>query len=45
VRLDGMPSLHVVPELERRGESRSSSYVARASRLAGTLFEVEVEPL
>jgi hypothetical protein len=45
VRVDGMPSLHPVPELERRGESRSPTYVARASRLGGTLFEVEVEPL
>jgi hypothetical protein len=45
VRVDGMPSLHPVPELERRGESRSPSYVARASRLSGTLFEIEVESL
>ena len=45
VRVDGIPSLDAMPELERRGASRSPFYVVRASRLVESLFEVEVEPL
>ncbi len=45
VRLDARPSAERVPELERLGEARAHAYVARARRLAGRTFEVEVEPL
>ncbi len=45
VRIDGLPSLARVAALERLGEARSRSYVARARRLVGALFEVEVEAL
>jgi hypothetical protein len=45
IRIDGLPSLDAMPELERLGEARAQSYVVRAQRLAGQHFEVEVEPL
>lgn len=45
IRVDGMPSTRAVPELERIGDARSGTYVVRARRLDGALFEVEVEPL
>jgi hypothetical protein len=45
IRVDEMPSTDHEPELEKLGETRSESYVVRARRLAGPLFEVEVEPL
>jgi hypothetical protein len=45
IRIDGLPSIAAVPELERIGEARSGTYVVRARRLDGALFEVEVEPL
>lgn len=45
VRLDARPAAERVPELERLGEARARAYVARALRLAGRTFEVEVEPL
>jgi hypothetical protein len=45
VRVDGLPSLERVPELERFGERRGRDYVVRAQRLAEALFEVEVEAL
>jgi hypothetical protein len=45
LRVDGTPAAMVVPELERLGEARAATYVVRASRLAGALFEIEVEPL
>ena len=43
--VDGMPSLANVPVLDRLGESRGSSYVIRAERLAETAWEVQVSPL
>lgn len=45
LRVDGTPAAKVVPELERLGEARAATYVVRASRLMGALFEIEVEPL
>jgi hypothetical protein len=45
VRVDGTPTADTVPELERLGEARADSYVVRASRLDGQLFEIEVEAL
>lgn len=45
IRLDGRPAARPVPELERLGERRAATYVVRAARLDGALFEVEVEPL
>jgi hypothetical protein len=45
VRIDGRPALERLPELERLGEARAASYVVRARRLAGAVFEIEVEPL
>lgn len=44
-RLDSRPVAGRVPELERLGEARGSSYVVRAHRLAERVFEVEVEAL
>lgn len=44
-RIDGGPTTRSLPELERLGESRAETYVVRATRLAGRLFEIEVEPL
>jgi len=45
LRIDGVPTAESVPELERLGEGRSATYVVRAKRLDGDLFEIEVEPL
>jgi hypothetical protein len=45
MRVDNLPTLEHVPELERIGEARSEWYVVRARRLEGLLYEVEVEPL
>ena len=45
LRVDGTPAADAVPELERLGEARGESYVVRASRLDGQLFEIEVEAL
>ncbi len=45
LRVDKVPSLAVLHELEALGRARSPTYVVRARRLAGRLFEVEVEPL
>jgi hypothetical protein len=44
-RLDDVPVSRPLPELEQLGESRAATYVVRAARLDGRLFEVEVEPL
>src|SRR5438105_4935299 len=41
VRVDGLPSLEHLPQLERIGERRSAAYVVRARRLDGRLYEVE----
>lgn len=45
VRIDGEPTLAGVPELERLAGSRYAAYVATASRLEGTIWEVFVAPL
>jgi hypothetical protein len=45
LRVDGIPSSAHVPELEALGASRFATFVVRAHRLDGILFEVEVEPL
>jgi hypothetical protein len=45
LRVDGIPSNAKVPELEALGASRFATFVVRAHRLDGALFEVEVEPL
>ena len=45
VRIEGRPSLERIPELERLGERRGTSYVVRARRLTGVTFELEVELL
>lgn len=44
-RIDDVPTTRPLPELERLGEARAASYVVRAGRLDGRLFEVEVEAL
>jgi hypothetical protein len=45
VRVDGEPTLLAVPELEQLGAGRFPTWVVRASRLLGTCWEVEIEPL
>jgi hypothetical protein len=45
LRVDGTPTACAVPELQRLGEARGETYVVRASRLDGQLFEIEVEVL
>ena len=45
LQIDGMPSLTHMPELEELGAARFPTFVVRAQRLEGKLFEVEVEPL
>lgn len=45
VRIDGVPTLAGVPELERLGASRYATYVVTASRLSGATWEVFVAPL
>jgi hypothetical protein len=45
VLLDGVESGLRVPELEQRAASRFDEYVARARRLDGRLWEVNVLPL
>jgi hypothetical protein len=45
VRIDDVPTARPLPELERLGEARAATYVVRATRVEGRLFEVEVEPL
>jgi hypothetical protein len=44
-RIGGVPSLATLPQLEGMGSGRFATYVVRARRLVGPLFEVEVEPL
>jgi hypothetical protein len=45
VRIDGLPTADRITTLERAGERRGDAYVARAQRLVGDTFELEVEPL
>jgi hypothetical protein len=42
--IDGRQEFGSVPALERLGEREGSSFVARARRLDGDLWEVEVHP-
>lgn len=44
-RIDDRPTTRPLPALERLGEPRAETYVVRATRLEGRLFEIEVEPL
>lgn len=43
--IDGLPSLAVVPALERLGGSRFDAYAVHAERLDGNLWEARVNPL
>jgi hypothetical protein len=43
--VDGQPAFGSVPALERISEARYDSYVVRAERLDGDLFEVRISPL
>ncbi len=45
LRVDGVPSLEVLPQLEELGRARAPAHVVRARRLAGRLFELEIEAL
>ncbi len=45
LRVDTVHSFAKLPELEELGRGRYRTYVVRAQRLSGRLFEVEVEPL
>ena len=45
VRIDGSPTLTDVPELERLGAGRHSTYVVTASRLVGRVWDVSVTAL
>ena len=45
VRIDGMPTLAGVPELERLAAARHEAYVVTAVRLDGATWEVSVAPL
>ena len=46
LRVDGMPSFGSLPALERLAEAKGyGSYVLRASRLDGALWEVQATPL
>ena len=44
-RVDGSPSFGTVGALERVGQEEGPSYVVRATRLDGDLWEVRAEPL
>ena len=45
VRIDGMPTLAGVPELERLAAARHAAYVVTAVRLDGATWEVSVAAL
>jgi len=45
VRIDGRPTLAGLPELERLGEERYSTYIVTAAKLSGRVWEVLVAPL
>jgi hypothetical protein len=45
VRIDGVPTLAGVPELERLATGRHRAYVVTAGRLAGSVWEVSIAPL
>jgi hypothetical protein len=43
--VDGEPTLGSVPELERAASSRHDTWVVRAHRLTGDVWEVAISPL
>jgi hypothetical protein len=43
--VDGSPSFGTVPALERVGQAEGPSYVVRATRLDGDLWEIRATPL
>ena len=43
--VDGATAFGTIPELERYGAARGSSYVVQARRIDGTAWEVEAMPL
>ena len=43
--VDGRPGFGSIPQLERLGQARYDSYVVRAERLDGRLWEIKVAPL
>jgi hypothetical protein len=43
--IDGQPEFGSVPPLERAAEQRLDSYVARATRIDGDVWEVSINPL
>jgi hypothetical protein len=43
--VDGARTFGSLPELERFGEKRGATYVVRARRLDGAVWEVEAMPL
>jgi hypothetical protein len=45
LRVDGERNFGSIPSLERAGEARAPSYVIRAERLDGRLWEVRIAPL
>jgi hypothetical protein len=45
VRIDGEPSFASVPELEGLAAPRFETWVARAHRIRGEMWEAELEPL
>jgi hypothetical protein len=45
LRVDGEPSLGSVPQLEAFAAARYGTWVVRAARLRGSLWEVELAPL
>jgi hypothetical protein len=45
VVVDGTPSFGTIPELEAIGRRAGASYVVRATRLDGDLWEVSADPL
>jgi hypothetical protein len=43
--VDGTQAFGTLPELERMGQREGESYVVRARRIDGDLWEVDVKPL
>ena len=45
VTVDGQRTFGTIPDLERLGQAAGESYVVRARRLDGSLWEIETHPL
>jgi hypothetical protein len=45
LRVDDLPAFQALPAIEELGARCGAAYVVQASRLAGDLWEVQVEPL